>query len=67
MVMPKSAKIFKPEDLTDALRTIASMIHKIKKAQGHFAKGTSHHTLAKNRLKALRIATTLIKNLQMQG
>lgn len=37
------------------------MIHKIDKVKGHFEQGTLQHTLAKNRLKALRIATALIK------
>lgn len=65
--MKKTSSVYKESDMTDALKTIASMIHKIKKAQEHFAKGTSQHTLAKNRLKALRLATTLIKNLQKKG
>lgn len=48
------------EDLEGALKAISSMIHKIEKAQGHFAPGTSQHALAENRLKALRIASALI-------
>ncbi len=52
---------FTKEDLGEGLRAISSMIEKISKAQGHFAKGTSQHTLAKNRLKALRIASALMK------
>lgn len=59
--MRKTNKDFPKEDLKDALAAILSMIHKIKKAQEHFARGTSQHTLAKNRLKALRIASALIK------
>ncbi len=58
--MRKSISDFSKEDLDDALRVISSMTHKIKKAQEHFARGTSQHTLAKNRLKALRIASALI-------
>jgi hypothetical protein len=42
------------------------MIQKIRKAQGHFAKGTSQHTLAKNRLKALRIASALMTQQKMK-
>jgi hypothetical protein len=53
---------FTKENLKEALRAISSMAHKIKKAQEHFSKGTSQHTLAKNRLKALRIASALIKD-----
>jgi hypothetical protein len=58
--MRKTTTNFAEEDLKEALIAISSMIHKIRKAQEHFAKGTSQHTLAKNRLKALRIASTLI-------
>jgi hypothetical protein len=48
------------EELAAARRTIRSMIDKIAKAQEHFARGTPQHTLARNRLKALRIASALI-------
>jgi hypothetical protein len=54
-------KIESKEDFREALKAISSMIHKIAKAQEHFAKGTPQHTLAKNRLKALRIASSLIR------
>jgi len=59
--MKTTGKTFKPEDLADALKTIASMASKIKKAQAHHVKGTPQYTLCKNRLKALRIAIALIK------
>lgn len=48
------------EDLEEALRTISSLVHKIEKAKEHLAQGTSQWTLAKNRLKALRIASSLV-------
>jgi hypothetical protein len=51
---------FIKEDLEEALRTISSIIHKIEKAKEHFTQGTSQWTLAKNRLKALKIASVLI-------
>jgi hypothetical protein len=59
--MRKTNNDFPKEDLEDAFEAISSMIHKIRKAQEHFARGTSQHTLSKNRLKALRIASALIK------
>ncbi len=51
---------FAKVDLKEALRAISSMIQKIEKARGHFARGTPQRTLAENRLKALRIASELI-------
>jgi hypothetical protein len=59
----RKANMFTKENLKEAHKAISSMVHKIMKAQEHFAKGTSHHTLAKNRLKALRIASALITKL----
>lgn len=41
------------EELTEALRAVSSVIHKCEKAQEKFPGGTSHHTLLKNRLKAV--------------
>lgn len=53
---------FTEKDMQDALKTIASMIERSEKAQGKFAPGTSQHTLQKNRIKALCIVASLIKN-----
>ncbi len=44
----------------EALRSIAKMIERSEKAQEKFAPGTSQHTLGKNRIKALYIASALI-------
>ena len=52
---------FAEGDLEQALRTLSSMIGKIGKAQAHFGQRTPQYTLAKNRLKALRMASTLIR------
>jgi hypothetical protein len=51
---------FTKEDMEEALQTIASMISKSAKTKEKFAQGTSQHTLQKNRLKALKIALSLI-------
>ncbi len=51
---------FTKKDMEEALLAITSMISKTEKAKGKFAQGTSQHTLQKNRLKALNIASALI-------
>jgi hypothetical protein len=51
---------YKPEELTEALRAINSIIHKCEKAQEKFPEGNSQHTLLKNRLKAMYISKALI-------
>jgi hypothetical protein len=51
---------FTRDDLQEALRAFASMISKTEKSQVKFSPGTSQYTLARNRLKALRIASALI-------
>jgi len=48
-------------DLREALRAFASMIGKTEKAKAKFPPGTSHHTLQRNRLKALRMAEAVIQ------
>lgn len=48
------------DDLREALGAFASMIDKTEKAGAKFSPGTSQHTLARNRLAALRIAETLV-------
>lgn len=51
---------YTPEELTEALRAINSIIHKCEKAQENFPEGNSHHTLLRNRLKAMYISKALI-------
>lgn len=48
-------------DLQDAARALASMVSRTEEAQARFSAGTSQHTLLRNRLKALRIAETMVK------
>lgn len=50
------------EELTEALRAINSIIHKCEKAQEKFPEGNTHHTLLRNRLKAMYISKTLIED-----
>jgi hypothetical protein len=52
---------FTRDDLQEALRVFTSMISKTEKSQVKFSPGTSQHTLARNRLKALSIASALIR------
>ena len=52
---------YSKEELTEALRAVDSVIHKCEKAQEKFPDGTSHHTLLKNRLKAMYISKALIE------
>jgi len=53
---------FTTAELTEALRAITSLISKCEKSQEKLAKGTSQHTLLTNRIKALRIAFSLVTN-----
>jgi len=48
------------EELAQALCAIDSVIHKCERAQEKFPDGTSHHTLLKNRLRAMYISRALI-------
>lgn len=52
---------FTKEELFEALRAVNSIISKCEKAQMKFTEGTSHHTLLRNRLKAMYISKTLIE------
>lgn len=52
---------FAQPELQAALRAFASMIGRTEKSQAKFSPGTSQHTLQRNRLKALRIAESLVK------
>ncbi|NTU98796.1 hypothetical protein HGA64_02195 [Candidatus Falkowbacteria bacterium] len=48
------------EELTEALRTVSSLISNCEKAKLKFATGTPQHTLLKNRIKALYISKLLL-------
>lgn len=52
---------FTKEELEDALRAISSTISKCEKVQPKLKLGTSSHTLLIRRIKALSIASDLIK------
>ena len=51
---------FSPDDLKEALEAMDSMVKRSEKAWGKFLPGTSQHTLQKNRIQALRVASELI-------
>ena len=55
--MPK----YTATELTEALRAINSIIHKCEKAQEKFPEGNPHHTLLRNRLRAMYISKALIE------
>ncbi len=48
------------EELEKALQIVSSAISRCEKAQPKFVEGTSHHTLLKNRIKAMYISKSLI-------
>lgn len=48
------------EELENALQIVSSAIRRCEKTQTKFVKGTSQHTLLKNRIKALYISKYLI-------
>lgn len=52
---------FTKEELEEALRAIDSTISKCEKVQPKLKQGTSQHTLLIRRIKALYIASALIK------
>lgn len=52
---------FTKEDLEEALRAIASTISKCEKVQPKLKEGSPQHTLLIRRIKALSIASALIK------
>jgi len=52
---------FTKEDLEEALRAIDSTISKCEKVQPKLKEGTSQHTLLRRRIRALNIASALIK------
>lgn len=57
----RDAGNFTRDDLRESLRALAAMIARTAKTRAKFPPGTSHHTLQRNRLKALRIAEALTK------
>ncbi|MBU3803653.1 MAG: hypothetical protein H9872_02685 [Candidatus Cellulosilyticum pullistercoris] len=48
------------EEIVEALGVVSSTISQCEKMQLKFAKGTSHHTLLKNRIKAMYISKALL-------
>lgn len=52
---------FTKEELEEALRAIDSTIRKCEKVQPKLKEGTSQYTLLNRRIKALNIASALIK------
>jgi hypothetical protein len=52
---------FTKAELAEALRAIASMISKCEKVQKKLDQGTPQSSLIRNRLKALYVASSLIK------
>lgn len=52
---------FTKEELEEALRAIASTISKCEKVQPKLKPGTSQHTLLVRRIRALQIASVLVK------
>jgi hypothetical protein len=55
-----SANNLAQKDLPEATRSLDSMINRAEKALAKFLPGTSQHTLQRNRIKALRVALSLI-------
>ena len=60
-MIPLPMKKYKKEELSEALRAIESLVNKLAKVQKRLRKGTPQATLAKRRLKALRVSAALIK------
>ena len=51
---------YSPDEIQEALRPIASLISKSEKAQQKLAPGTWQHTMLRDNVKALHIASALI-------
>ena len=58
---PDDTHTFTRDELQEARRAVSSIIHKTEQAQAKFSPGTSHHTLQRNRLTALRVAEARIQ------
>jgi hypothetical protein len=56
-----AAEEFSKQELEEALRAIASTISKCEKVQPKLRAGSSQHTLLARRIKALYVASALIK------
>jgi hypothetical protein len=63
---PSGARSITRADLQDALRVLALLIVNAGQAQAKFLPGTSQHTLQRNRLRALRMAKSLV-NAELAG
>jgi hypothetical protein len=61
LIREQNACSFTRAELLETLRALTSMINKAEKAQATFSSGTAHHTLQRNRLKALRRGEVLVK------
>ncbi len=61
MAFMKTRKKYSAQELAEARRAIASLIGKCAKVQKKLRQGTPQYTLTKNRLKAFRIASALLK------
>jgi hypothetical protein len=59
--MANDAEEFSKDELAEALRAIASTVGKCEKVLPKLKQGTSQHTLLLRRLRALNIASALIK------
>lgn len=55
-------KNYSQEELQNALKVVSSTISKCEKIQPKFKEGTSHFSLLRNRIKALKISKCLIEN-----
>ncbi len=56
-----STAMYTPEELSEALRSIVSTLHKCEKAIEKLSPGTPQHTLTRRRIEAFRIAIALIE------
>ena len=52
---------FTQHELREAERAVASLLSKLEKTVEKLVPGTSQHTLAKNRIAALRVSQALIQ------
>lgn len=59
--MASDSETFSKEDLEEALGAIESTISKCEKVQPKLRQGTAQHTLLVRRIRALNIASSLIK------
>jgi len=50
------------EEIEEAERALRSLLQKCERAQEKLASGTTQHTLMQNRIRALRVALSLIRD-----